>query len=302
MDPLSLDGSQAGDDFFAFILPAYEILKWFNHQNVRNSISFWVGRKFPKIVICISFGSEAHTSRFFCEVYFSINGCEKRHYESRSIEEIPDHLWLFSISHQRLQVHLNDSNISEQNHFEIICEINEWGTSSSSLEPRNLTGIIKMLEVHVECLCCPQISSNTSLPFLSVTHGVGSSSVFDDIEPQPLLPPSPSFCSSCMDQQVFNNEGVLGLSTETTNNGCDLSLSSKAYPIRGLVLDDSRHLPLPSNVGSSVDTTSGPEIRFGSTINDGFELDSSSMAHTIVNDDSDSDISLYPPSKKMRTT
>ena len=302
MDPLSLDGSQAGDDFFAFILPAYEILKWFNHQNVRNSISFWVGRKFPKIVICISFGSEAHTSGFFCEVYFSINGCEKRHYESRSIEEIPDHLWLFSISHQRLQVHLNDSNISEQNHFEIICEINEWGTSSSSLEPRNLTGIIKMLEVHVECLCCPQISSNTSLPFLSVTHGVGSSSVFDDIEPQPLLPLSPSFCSSCMDQQVFNNEGVLGLSTETTNNGCDLSLSSKAYPIRGLVLDDSRHLPLPSNVGSSVDTTSGPEIRFGSTINDGFELDSSSMAHTIVNDDSDSDINLYPPSKKMRTT
>ncbi|KAF3967773.1 hypothetical protein CMV_008258 [Castanea mollissima] len=163
------------------------------------------------------------------------------------------------------RVHLNDSNISEQNRIEIICEINEWGTSSSSLEPRNLTGIIKMLEVHVECLCCPQISSDPSLPFLSVTHGVGSSSVSDDIEPQPLLPLSPSFSSSCMDQKVFNNEGVLGLSTETRNNGCDLSLSSKAYPIRGLVFDDSRHLPLPSSVGSSMDKTSGPEIRFGST-------------------------------------
>nr|POE55709.1 isoform 2 of gamma-tubulin complex component 2 [Quercus suber] len=43
--------------------------------------------------------------------------------------------------------HLNDSNISEQNHIEIICEImNEWSTSSSSLEPRKLTGIIKIEE------------------------------------------------------------------------------------------------------------------------------------------------------------
>ena len=30
-----------------------EMPKWFNHQSVDNSIFFFVGRKFPKLVVCI---------------------------------------------------------------------------------------------------------------------------------------------------------------------------------------------------------------------------------------------------------
>ena len=154
------------------------------------------------------------------------------------------HLWLFSISHRRLQQHLNESNISEQNHIEIICEINQWSTSSSS-ETGNLTDIIKSFEIHVECLCCPQKSR------------------------------------------------VLGLSK-------DLDMVTRTQQNINLLY---KHLSLPSNVGSSMDMTStsiGPELGFGSTVNDGFDLGSSLMAHTFINDDSD--FNLYPPSKKRRTT
>jgi hypothetical protein len=243
MDPLSSNGSEVeGKTYFEFILPVSEVPMWFDHQTDRNSISFLVGPEFPTFVVSIAFGPEVHISGFYCEVYLSINGTEKSLYNSIFIKEIPDHLWLFSISHRRLQQHLNESNISEQNHIEIICEINQWSTSSSS-ETGNLTDIIKSFEVHVECLCCPQKS------------------------------------------------GVLGLSK-------DLDMVTRMQH-----LDDGKHLSLPSNVGSSMDMTStstGPELGFGSTVNDGFDLGSSFMAHTFINDDSD--FNLYPPSKKRRRT
>ena len=51
-----------------------EMLKWFNHQSVDNSIFFSVGRNFPKLVVCIA-------GRFDGFVKISINGYENREYE-----------------------------------------------------------------------------------------------------------------------------------------------------------------------------------------------------------------------------
>ena len=55
-----------------------EMLKWFNHQSVDNSIFFFVGRNFPKLVVYIVPGPED----FHGFVEISINGYENREYES----------------------------------------------------------------------------------------------------------------------------------------------------------------------------------------------------------------------------
>ncbi|KAK7843752.1 disease resistance protein rpp5 [Quercus suber] len=95
--------------------------------SVENSISFWVGCEIPKITICIAFGpKEALRSGLYYQVYLSINGSEKKHHKSISKEQINDHLWLFSISTQKLQEQLSNSNSSKQNHIVVTCETHHW--------------------------------------------------------------------------------------------------------------------------------------------------------------------------------
>ena len=76
-------GSEDERDDYEITVPGIEIPKWFNYQSVGNSISFQqVGRKFPKFAVCIAFGPKAHIGECYCEVYLSINGCEKIFYDS----------------------------------------------------------------------------------------------------------------------------------------------------------------------------------------------------------------------------
>ncbi|KAK7844546.1 hypothetical protein CFP56_010735 [Quercus suber] len=127
-------GSEDEHDDCEITVPGTEIPKWFNYQSV--------GRKFPKFVVCIAFGPEAHIGECHCKVYLSINGCEKNFYDSIFMKEISNHLWLISISHQALLKKLNYSNLFEQNHVEVIWKIENWKISSSP-NPENLTNIIK---------------------------------------------------------------------------------------------------------------------------------------------------------------
>ena len=145
-------GSEDEHDDCEITVLGTEIPKWFNYQSVGNSISFQqVGQKFPKFAVCIAFGPEAHIGECYCEVYLSINGCEKIFYDSIFMKEISNHLWLISISHQALLKKLNYSNLFEQNHVEVIWKIENWKISSSSPNPINLTNIIKRWGVYVEC-------------------------------------------------------------------------------------------------------------------------------------------------------
>ena len=119
-----------------------DMLKWFNHQSVDNSIFFFVGRNFPKLVVCIVPGPKD----FYGLVEISINGYENREYESikgRCIET--QHL--FSLTQwSLLQRHLNESNPTDQNRVKVSvrCKPDDYGYS------------IKMWGVHVECTCPPQ--------------------------------------------------------------------------------------------------------------------------------------------------
>ena len=126
---LSSSFSSFEDDDCKITVPGIEIPSWFNfnHQSVENSTSFQVGCEIPKITICIAFGpEEAHRSGLYYQVYLSINGCEKKHHKSFSKEQIHDHLWLFSISSQKLQEQLNNSNSSKQNQIVVTCETHHW--------------------------------------------------------------------------------------------------------------------------------------------------------------------------------
>ena len=118
-----------------------DMLKWFNHQSVDNSIFFSVGRNFPELVIvCIVPG----IFRGFVEI--SINGYENREYE-------PIHLfsnctqYLFSLTQwSLLQRHLNESNPTDQNRVKVSIRYKSDDTGYS----------IKMWGIHVECTCPPQ--------------------------------------------------------------------------------------------------------------------------------------------------
>ncbi|KAK7854855.1 hypothetical protein CFP56_030666 [Quercus suber] len=169
-----------------------------------------------------------------------------------------------------------------------------------------------------------------------VLDDLGSSSrawICDDTEPSPAVF-STSYGSD-LDHGVLNSGGASGLLIEPNSGlagSClgfegfestfhgdvhNLDSSSIAYPftrigyldsnaaIDGcspLVLDDIEHHSLPSDV-LPVDTTNGSELGLGWQdlgFSDGFDLGSSSVAHAF--DNIDTDINLFPPSKKARTS
>ena len=137
-----------GGNKFEIKVPGIEIPKWFkfNHQSDGNSVSFKIGHKFPKAVVCIAFQLvEAHIGGSF-SVYVSVNGCKEK-LLFQDIEEMSGHLWLFSVSNLKLL----DSSRYEENDIEVICEIDE--SNESSLPFQN-TEFIKWMGVHAECICC----------------------------------------------------------------------------------------------------------------------------------------------------
>ncbi|XP_065629453.1 disease resistance protein RUN1 [Quercus suber] len=148
------EGSRSEDEDIdcEIILPGVDIPKWFKYRSVGHSISFWVGPKFPELAICIAFGPEAHRGGFVCQVYLSINGCKKRINVLNCKKEVCDHLWLFSKSHRELQKQMDDSNPSNWNHAEVVCNLYFPDGGES------VPAFIKGCWVHVDCACHPQNS------------------------------------------------------------------------------------------------------------------------------------------------
>ena len=133
-----------------------EMLKWFNHQSVDNSIFFSVGRNFPKLVVCIVPGLEDFDG--FVEI--SINGYENREYQSIHLSGNYTQ-YLFSLTQwSLLQRHLNESNPTDQNRVKVSIRYKSDDTCYS----------IKMWGVHVECTCPAQESAIPNLPLLTAGH------------------------------------------------------------------------------------------------------------------------------------
>ena len=247
-----------GGNYYEIKVPGTGIPKWFkfNHQSDGNSVSFKIGHKFPKAVVCIAFQSvEAHISGSF-SVYVSVNGCKEK-LLFQDIEEMSGHLWLFSVSNLKLP----DSSPYEENENEIkvICEIDE--SNESSLPFQNIE-FIKWMGVHVECMCCGVHNKRGDSRGVELrlqrrrrnrqpTHGIHHQ--------KPYL----------------SRFGWLRIRFRRWKRSSKLWRRSS----RPTLLTAPAH-----DVGLPMDTTNSiPQ-----------------MAHTFVNDDSD--INLYPPSKKTRTS
>ena len=148
---------------FKISLPRIEIPKWvkLNHESDGNVISFWVGRKFPNnFLVCFAFGPLKYPWSFYCHVYLSINGCKKEHLFWAPTDELSDHLWIVSLPNKRFQNQLNNSNPSERNYVEVICETTRSDMSFNGGILRDQWVAVDWIKNHprgwgvgVECIC-----------------------------------------------------------------------------------------------------------------------------------------------------
>ncbi|XP_075674234.1 TMV resistance protein N-like [Castanea sativa] len=268
---------------YELVLPGSEIPKWFNHQSVGDSISFWVRGDcdYLKFVSCaVLEPNEPNVG-----VSLKFNGIGSAYWFSSEIEGTANltcnHVWflMFSLPASKYY-HLFYRNLVELNF-------------------KSYGGLSRILRcgVHVECICphVQDLSTDTNPPTSIPAFPICSISN--------TVTPSPHLLNSCLELSNSN-------SMETTYNdfdtplegshddGCDLSLSLFTSPM-------GRNYPPPQAQVTVPDDTSHilrlglPGLGIGSNVSEGFHLGSSSTAHNFVSDD-DSDFTLYSPLKKMR--
>ena len=147
---------------------------------------FGLVANFQIFFVCFAFGPANYPRMSSCEIFLSINGCEKRLLTATPIDadELSDDLWIFSLSNYELQKRLNESNPSELNYVEVICEIKDRLVVMDWVKnhPRRWG-------VRVECICCSQKSDVLHLPSPSARNNC---------------------CGSGMDQWAVNNGGDSG--------------------------------------------------------------------------------------------
>ena len=136
------------------IVPGNKIPKWFNHQSVESSISFWVGQEFPTLALCLALcldpRMDKHKYSYVCVFNISINGHERTFRREKLFQNLrSDHLWCHGIPHSLLQQEFGDLIQGDRNHVEVSCEISHYTSKTNGIIPP----FIARLGVHVECIC-----------------------------------------------------------------------------------------------------------------------------------------------------
>nr|XP_023883958.1 uncharacterized protein LOC111996239 [Quercus suber] len=122
---------------YELILPGSVIPKWFNHQSVGNSISFWIGRDFPTFVCCAVLEPKEQLCEFNLQAFLEINGRNIGFgpFVSRWFRDMTcNHLWFFNVFRE-----FPGLNLYDQNHVEVVIESFPFN--------------IVQAGIHVECIC-----------------------------------------------------------------------------------------------------------------------------------------------------
>ena len=214
MDPdfcFNYSDPDESDTDFELILP--RIPKGFklNHQSDGNSVSFWVGREFPKLLLCFAFHSVLEkfhnvifvvsTNSFSKEAPFCLESAGAT--ENLCLTAIDPWGWDFEWEWEV-------SNPSEENLLTIVVKTMESreGICYNS-DPQ-----ITWLGVQVDCICCGCGSSSVSDDIVSVSDDIDHHSSPSDGGLQLDNLGSSSMARICdntdLDHGVFNNGGVSG--------------------------------------------------------------------------------------------
>ena len=177
---------------FDITAPGKKIPKWFNHESIESSISFWVGPKFPTFALCVAFhlvplqDSFANNDNYGsicddiiswgCDVNIFTNGHERPFWFRMFFQGLQsDHLWFHGEPHSQLQEEFKNLMLGDHNHVQVSCKIFHWTSETGKFAPA-----IARMGVHVECICPPRTSV--------IIHD-NSQNVDDSTELAHLLPP-----------------------------------------------------------------------------------------------------------------
>ena len=155
---------------YNIIVTGKKIPKWFNHQSIENSISFWIGPEFPTIAVCFAFhlvplkDSYANNDKYSsvhddviswdCDVSIFTNGHTRPYTFWRTFHRLNcDHLWFHSVFHSQLQQYFGNMMQGDRNLVEVSCKISIWQSRNGKFAP-----MIARIGVHSECICHPSNS------------------------------------------------------------------------------------------------------------------------------------------------
>ena len=157
-----------GDSYsYNIIVTGKKIPKWFNHQSIESSISFWIGPEFPTIAVCLAFHlvplkyGDANNDKYNsvrddditwqCHVNIFTNGHTQPYTLRMNFEYMKcDHLFFHGYSHSKIQRFFRKMMQGDRNLVEVSCKISWWSSRKGKFAP-----VIARMGVHAECICHP---------------------------------------------------------------------------------------------------------------------------------------------------
>ena len=164
---LLMDCTRDSGESYEIMVTGKKIPKWFNHQSIESSISFWIGPEFPTIAVCFAFhlvplkDSDANNDKYNsvrddeiswqCHVNIFTNGHTQPFTLENKFKCIKcDHLWFWGVFHSQLQQYFRNMMQGDRNLVKVSCKISWWSSRSGKFAP-----VIARMGVHAECICHP---------------------------------------------------------------------------------------------------------------------------------------------------